>query len=270
MKHLSNFKSYEVNEGWKENVLVGLLSLFSSTVMGQKTEPKYSHTKTKSETTMKTLLKSGWSLDSTAIDTLYREILVSKPDTNIVSTRLTLDKEQFFPSGKFELTPEMKSSIESTLIEILNQNGIIFKIDLESSTDKQGLSQNLQKELKNLGYSPDNQGLSKARSESVSNFLELLGVEDSLINTKQFYEKGVGEIEESARYVTVDFYYMIVSEVVLPAEYKQEPKIKKTYYLSKEQKPTGKPIKIRDGRTKTVKLGPIKNHSKRPAVKCWE
>jgi outer membrane protein OmpA-like peptidoglycan-associated protein len=268
MKYLSSFNSYEVNEGWTENVLVGLLSLLGSQVMGQKSN--ISHTKTKSDASMKSLIKSGWSLDSTAVDTLYYQVLKSKPDTNIVSTRLTLDKDQFFSSGKYELTPEMKSSIESTLTGILNENGIIFKIEVESSTDKQGLSQNLQKELSGLGYSPDNKGLSKARCESVSNFLELLGVEDSLIISSQLFEKGESEVEQSARYVNVDFYYMMVSEEVLPAEFDSKYKVKKTYYLSKEQKPTGKVIKLKGGRTKTKKLGPIKNHIKRPAVKCAE
>lgn len=267
MKYLERFESYEVNEGWKENVLVGLLSLFGSYAIGQK--PYISKTKTKSENTMKSLIKSGWSLDSTAVDTLYNQVLKSKPDTNIVSTRLTLDRDQFFPSGKYELTPEMKSSIESTLMEILNQNGIILKIEIESSTDKQGLSQNLQNELKGLGYSPDNKGLSKARCESVSDFLEQLGVSESLVSSTQLFEKGEGEIEQGSRYVTVDFYYMVISEEVLPAEYQTDYKVKKTYYLSKEQKPTGKPVKITHGRTKTKKLGPIKNHTKRPAIKCW-
>lgn len=268
MKYIKNFDSYEINEGWKENVIVGLLSLFGSQVMGQKSY--VSHTKTKSEKSMQALVKSGWSLDSTAVDTIYNQVLKTKPDTNIVATRLTLDRDQFFASGKYELTDEMRNSIDSTLMQILNENGMIVKIEIESSTDKQGLSQNLQNELKKLGYTPDNRGLSKARCESVSDFLEQLGVNDSLITFSQLFEKGESEIEQSSRYVTVDFYYMILSEEVLPAEYEQDYKVKKTYYLSKEQKPTGRPIKISHGRTKTKKLGPIKNHSKRPAVKCMD
>ena len=64
--------------------------------------------------------------------------------------------------------------------------------------------------------------------------------------------------------------YTAESEEVLPAEYETDYKVKKTYYLSKEQKPTGKTIKISHGRTKTKKLGKIKNHTKRPAVKCMD
>jgi hypothetical protein len=219
---------------------------------------------------MQSLIKQGWSLDSTAVDTLYSQILKSKPDTEIVATRLTLDKDQYFQSGKFILSDDMKTSIDSTLMEILSNNGIIIKIEIESSTDKQGLSQNLQNDLKKLGYTPDNKGLSDARCNSVSDFLEQLGVSDSLILKNKLFEKGEGEIEQSARYVTVDFYYMIVSESVKPAEYDVTSKVKKTYYLSKEQKPTGKTIKLSRRGTKTKKLGPIKNHLKRPAVKCAE
>ena len=266
MKHIRNFNSYQVNEGWKENILAGLLSLLGSHVMGQKTH--ISHTKTKSEKAMQSLIKNGWSLDSTAVDTLYLEVLKSKPDTEIIATRLTLDKDQYFQSGKFNLSEEMRSDIDSTLMSILDNNGIIIKIEIESSTDKQGLSTNLQSELKKLGYTPDNKGLSKARCESVSDFLEQLGVNDSLIMVNTLYEKGDAEIEQSARYVHVDFYYMIVSEEVKPAEYDVKSKVKKTYYLSKEQKPTGKPIRIKGGKTNTKKLGPIKNNIKRPAVKC--
>jgi outer membrane protein OmpA-like peptidoglycan-associated protein len=266
MKHISDFNSYQVNEGWKENILVGLLSLFGAHAMGQKSN--ILHRKTKSEGSMQSLIKQGWSLDSTAVDTLYSQILKSKPDTEIVATRLTLDKDQYFQSGKFILSDDMKTSIDSTLMEILNNNGIIIKIEIESSTDKQGLSANLQSELKKLGYTPDNKGLSDARCNSVSNFLEQLGVSDSLILKNKLFEKGEGEIEQSARYVTVDFYYMIVDESVKPAEYDVKSKVKKTYYLSKDQKPSGKPIKLNKRGTKTKKLGPIKNHLKRPAVKC--
>ena len=129
MKHIRNFNSYQVNEGWKENILAGLLSLLGSHVMGQKTH--ISHTKTKSEKAMQSLIKNGWSLDSTAVDTLYLEVLKSKPDTEIIATRLTLDKDQYFQSGKFNLSEEMRSDIDSTLMSILDNNGIIIKIEIE-------------------------------------------------------------------------------------------------------------------------------------------
>ena len=57
MKHISDFNSYQVNEGWKENILVGLLSLFGAHAMGQKTN--ISQTKTKSEKSMQSLIKQG-------------------------------------------------------------------------------------------------------------------------------------------------------------------------------------------------------------------
>lgn len=273
MKHLKNYESYQVNEGWKENILVGLLSLFGTYAMGQKKSPDIIHGKAKTESSMKSMLKQGWSLDSVDVDTLYSKIIKSDPETEIIATRLMLDKDQYFPSGKFVLTQEMKSSIDSALVEILSNNGVLLKIEIESSTDKQGLSQGLQNELKGLGYSPDNKGLSKARCESVSKFVQELGVEDSLISVNQLFEKGEMEVEQSARYVAVDFYYVIVPDEVKPSDDSDDFNVKKTYYLSKEKSP-GKGIKLshKGSRTKTKKFKPNKNKINIKSVKCpsWD
>jgi outer membrane protein OmpA-like peptidoglycan-associated protein len=270
MKYISDFNSYkaqEINEGLKENILAGLLSLLGHYVSGQDVQKKIAHTKTYSETAAKSLIKQGWSLDSTSVDTLYSTLQQSKPDTQIVATRLTLDKDQFFESGKYTLTDGMKQSIDSTLEEIINSEGIIIKIEVESSTDKQGLSSRLQDELSARGFAPNNQGLSDARSGSVSDYLEQVGINDTIIQTTKLSEQGEGEVSQSARYVHVDFYYLIESEAVTPSEVDTDPKIKKTYYLSKERAP-GKPIKVGGPGKKTVTLGPIKNKLKISDVRC--
>lgn len=274
MKHLKKYESYQVNEGWKENILVGILSLFGTYAMGQKKSPDIIHGKAKTESSMKSMLKQGWSLDSVAVDTLYSKIIKSDPETEIIATRLMLDKDQYFPSGKFDLTQEMKSSIDSALVEILSNNGILLKVEIESSTDKQGLSQGLQNELKRLGYSPDNKGLSKARCESVSKSIHQLGVDDSLITVNQLFEKGKMEIEQSARYVAVDFYYVIVPDEVKSSEDSDEFKVKKTYYLSKEKSP-GSGINLshkNSSRIKTKKIGSVKNKVNIKSIKCpsWD
>lgn len=271
MKYVSDFNSYHssVNEGLKENILAGLLSLFGSYAAGQNSIKQMAYAKTQSETALKSLIKQGWSLDSTAVNKLYSQLQATKPDTQIVATRLTLDKDQFFESGKYTLSEEMKLSIDSTLSEIIESQGVLLKVEIESSTDKQGLSSRLADDLKSRGFSPNNQGLSDARSKSVSDFLSDSGVDDSLINRNKLYEQGSEEVTQSARYIHVDFYYLIQSEVVTPSEVDKDEKIKKTYYLSKERAP-GKPIKVGGRQKKTVKLGPIKNNLKISDVRCMK
>jgi outer membrane protein OmpA-like peptidoglycan-associated protein len=270
MKHLQKFENYKVDEGWKENVLVGLMSLFGSYAMGQKSDRvQVMHQKVKSESAMKSLLKQGWSLDSTQVDTLWSEVVKHKPDAEVKVTRLTLDKDQFFPSGIYTLTDEMKQSLDSVLNQIMEDGGVLAKVEIESSTDKQGLSIKLQNDLKSKGFEPNNKGLSKARSSSVSDYLLDLGINISLLNINEMSEQGELEIEQSARYVTVDFYYVVTDVEELPAEVDKTPKLKTTYYLSKINK-VGKPVKLNRGRhTKTKKLGPIKNNIKIPATRCW-
>jgi flagellar motor protein MotB len=270
MKHLQKFENYKVDESWKENVLVGLMSLFGSYAMGQKSDRvQVMHQKVKSEGAMKALLKQGWSLDSTQVDTLWSEIVKSKPDAEVKVTRLTLDKDQFFASGIYILTDEMKQSLDSVLNQIMEDGGVLAKVEIESSTDKQGLSIKLQNDLKSKGFEPNNKGLSKARSISVSDYLLELGINSTLLNINEKSEQGELEIEQSARYVTVDFYYAVTGVEELPAEVIKKPRIKTTYYLSKVNK-IGKSIKLnRGGHTKTKKLGPIKNNIKIPVTKCW-
>jgi hypothetical protein len=270
MNHIKDFKSWEVNEGWKENILAGLLSLVGSHLIGQDTQKIT--TKTKSEANVETLIKGGWSLDSTSIDTLYTRTLKANPDTQVVATRLTLSGGQFFPSGEWKLDPKMKSEIDSILGEILQSDGIILKVEIESSTDKQPLSRNLSTQLKSLGFTPDNKGLSMARNSSVGEYLTQLGVNDSLINKTELFEKGSGVVEEGARYVNIDFYYMQIYELTRPGTPEMGNVPRKTFYLSKEMKPTDKVGKIVRKNAKTKILGPVKNNPNRSQIKCmvWD
>lgn len=268
MKHLRKFESFSINEeeGWKENILVGLMSLIGVAGMGQTThkggdEPARRTVHTQSELSMKNMLKRGWTLDSVQVDTLWKQVQVSKPDTIVMVTRLSLDKDQYFASGKFELSGEVKDSIQSTLADVTNEGGIITDIRVESSTDKQGLSVNLQKELKSMGYSGDNKGLSKARNEAVTKYLVELGVNDSLIRSEQKYEMGSETIQQSARYVNVDIAYMVVSSEVTPSKSVDQPQIKKTYFLSKEKEKTHGHYKFKK---KRFKLGKIKLFKGKP------
>jgi outer membrane protein OmpA-like peptidoglycan-associated protein len=278
MKYLSSFNKFDkINEeeGWKENILVGLLSLLGVTGMGQNkstSDKRVYHAKT--EQSMKNMVRQGWSLDSTQVDTLWKEVQVKKPNTLTMVTKLRLDKDQYFASGKFVLSNDVKDSIQTTLSDISNASGIITDISVESSTDKQGLSINLQNQLKSMRYSSDNKGLSKARSEAVTNYLTELGVNDSLVTSEQKWEMGEDEIEQGSRYVTIDISYLIVDESVTPSETEDVPQVKKTYWLSSDVGSVKTPPsrKWKFGYSKTHKNGPIKNHNrghKKCVDKCY-
>ena len=262
MKHIQKFESFKVDEGWKENILTGIMLLFGSHAFSK--DKAEVHKKISSESTMKALVKQGWSLDSTQIDTLWNSIKDKSPNSEIIATRLTLDKDQYFQSGDFKLTPEMENSIDSVLANILDTGGVLTNINIESSTDKQRISLNLKIELKKLGFTPDNPGLSNARSNSVMSVLKSLGVNDSLIKVEKKSEMGDGEINQSARYVYVDFYYIVTTQE--PKAVSGNKSIKKTYYLSKEL--DNKTKSIHHNNVKVKKMGIIKSQNQRPPLKC--
>ena len=266
-KVIAKFESfeYEINEGWKENILVGLLSFIGVAGMGQnvKSNGDRETFKARTESVMRNKLKDGWTLDSIKVDTLWKEIQAKKPDTEVISYKLTLDKEQFFESGKFELSTIMKDTIMQSLDEIISSGGIITDIEITSSTDKQRLSQNLQNKLKSLGYTPDNQGLSKARANSVADYLQELGINNTLIGINNRWEQGEDEIDKSARYVSIEIIYL-QSQGKKEAEDKMDFEVKKTYYLSKERKEKIKTAdyKFKGGNKKVERKGPIKGKNR--------
>lgn len=189
----NQFERINEEEGWKTNVLVGLLSLFGVQTMAHKVKDvKHLTIHSHHENTVQDYLKQGWKLDSVQIDTLYAKIKAEKPDTIVSVARLKLDKNQYFESGKFALSQDVKDSISQTLNSI---NGVVVDIIITSSTDKQGLTVNLQNQLKSLGYTPDNVGLSKARAAGLESYLVKLGVSDSLIKVQAQFEQGSGIID---------------------------------------------------------------------------
>lgn len=271
MKYLQNFNNYNssenVNEGFKENVLAALIGLLSLKGQSQEAKSRLVQTKTQSEAAMKQLLKQGWSLDSSSVKKVFTDVIKDRPDTQVVVTRLSLDKNQYFESGDYKLASEMKADLDSTLTEIIESGGIIIKVEIESSTDKQPLSAKLKDKLEKSGFTGDNRGLSKARSKSVETELQTLGLDTSLINITTLAEIGEEEISQAARYVNVDFYYMQSSTVVMPKISDPKEKDVKTYHLSKVVQPGIKKLK-KGNQSNTKKLGPIKNFKSVSDVKC--
>jgi len=192
------------------------------------------HKKVKTQEEADKLVGKGWTLDSTQVDTLWREVTIQKPDTTVHIDEIKFDDNQYFASGKYDLNEDMADSISSAIDDIIAQGGIISGIQVESSTDKQGLSLRLQNELKGLGYSGDNTGLSKARCEQITNYLTGLGIDSSIITDNQIVEAGTGTIDASARYVIIKIVYLDKEIVSTPGIVEKVPQLKEVHYLSKE------------------------------------
>jgi outer membrane protein OmpA-like peptidoglycan-associated protein len=110
------------------------------------------------------------------------------------------DTGSLFELGGWLLKNSVKKNLESQIIEI----GPIDSIEIESSTDKTPLTQSLKKNLKSRGYSPDNSGLSKARSESIKSFLDSIGVDISKVSVKNLNDQGKdGGYDPPFRYVKI-------------------------------------------------------------------
>jgi outer membrane protein OmpA-like peptidoglycan-associated protein len=226
------------------------------------------HTKVTNQEGVDRLVNRGWTLDSTQVDTLWREVTIQKPDTTVHIDEIRFDDNQYFASGKYNLNEDMTDSISSAIDDILTQGGIISGIKVESSTDKQGLSLRLQNELKGLGYSGDNTGLSKARCGQITDYLVGLGVDSSLVTSNQVVEGGTGIVDASARYVIVKIVYLDKEIVSTPGIVEKIPELKELHYLSKEveitkhKKTRHKKHHVRHKRTKIKKCSNI--------TKCFE
>jgi outer membrane protein OmpA-like peptidoglycan-associated protein len=277
MKNIKNYKEFIDNsvneeEGWKD-IALGTALAAGSLIPGQlkagetgysntdkqSTEISYEapaekdsksidwpwskktktiHKKVKTQDEVDKLVNRGWSLDSSQVDTLWKEVTIQKPDTTVHIDEIKFDNNQYFASGKYNLNEDMGDSISSTIDDILAQGGIISGIQVESSTDKQGLSLRLQNELKSIGYSGDNTGLSKARCEQITDYLVGLGIDSSLVTSNQVVEGGTGTVDASARYVIVKIVYLDKEVVATPGIVEKVPQLKEIHYLSKEVKVT--------------------------------
>jgi outer membrane protein OmpA-like peptidoglycan-associated protein len=255
MKNIKNYKEFSVNEeeGWKDLAVGAALaagSLMPTDAISQnvtlnkkgldiswsdKAKTKHNVIKVKDEESSNKLQEKGYNLDSTTVDTIWNVVKEIVPPAELEVTEINYNDNQYFASGVYSISPEMADSITQTIANIISNSNDILKIQIESSTDRQGLSLRLQNDLKSKGYDPNNKGLAKARCESISNYLiDNEGIDPTLIDTIHQSEMGEGVQDASARYVVVKIVYMNkkysrASEVV-----KKVPQLKTTYYLSKD------------------------------------
>lgn len=149
-------------------------------------------------------IKKGYVITKTQADTIYDTIY--KENTPLLTQiEYNFNSNEMFKSGSFELSQNVKDSLNSILQGIKNTNGLIVGVKIESSTDKQRVGSVTSNKLQTAGYQRDNKGLSSARNNSIGSELLKSGIVDSSIIKKiEKVEQG-NEIDQSARYVKVSF-----------------------------------------------------------------
>lgn len=278
MKHLKTFESFneedKVDEGLKDlgtGLLFTIASLFGNPANAgnDKGDHKTQQVTLHSQSEVNRYLKSGWKLTSSQIDTVWSDIKSTAPQSEVEAIQLHMDKDQLFASGSFILSDKSKKDIDSVLNVISENSGLLLKIDIESSTDKQQLTKNLQNILIGKGLTGDNQGLSEARSNSVKEYLTGKEIDVSLVNVENKSEQGIEEIQQSVRYVNVDFYYVKYTPPAPPLS-KKLYVVKQQYEVEKEVPETKSHYKFGGSNATHKKLGPIaKIQKKISAIDCF-
>jgi outer membrane protein OmpA-like peptidoglycan-associated protein len=175
----------------------------------------YTEKTTSSEREVTTLVKAGWHLTAVESDTLVKTIIKEAPGTLVDTIYSNLDEDAMFASGRFNLSESDMSNIKNVLTSIEDSGSVLLNVVIVSSTDKQGLTQNLQNILSSLSYTPNNEGLSKARNDGVLNTLTSLGIDNSIINQEILFERGGPTIDQNSRYVKIGF--VVVKYKKMPA-----------------------------------------------------
>lgn len=223
------------------------------------------------------LVSQGWTLDSTEVDTLWREIVVQKPDTLVTRHDLKFDVEgDMFLTGKFTLRQSVVDGINDAVDQIQAEGGVVTDFQIESSTDKEPIKMEYE------GMT-GNEALAHRRADAVEDELIRIGVDDSLISivTKpdqgpDIYTKDMTKDERAAarvetagsRYVTIGIVYITKEVSYTPEIIEKIPKLKTIYYLSKPSERVNPPHRkshFKNRKTYT----PIK-HTRREngATKC--
>lgn len=271
MRHLHSFENFNqeerIEEGFKDWLLGSLMLLGSTTGYGQdlpKTgrydiDKKHSMSIIKKDYSEKDslqmasderrLLRQGWTKLATDIDTLWNETLIKIPDTTVQTLSLKIDNQALFASGRFNLSPEVKSELDSAFQQLLEQSGVLTGIEIVSSTDRTPVGSNLAATLVSMNLTPDNAGLSRARSNSIKSYLvsgvnvdgEVSAINDTLITENNLVEQG-GLNDPTARYVYVNITYLVKQEIAgEKGGITQTPTTKSTVYWKKEfEKPKKK------------------------------
>lgn len=283
----------DLSEGWKETAIAVLVSLLvGGTVDAQKikdlgtvktgqgkevtTTKEYTFNldkmpKEKADRIIDGVLEMGWKRTSSEMDTVWKEVRTKAPETQVATISVRFDENVFYKSGEYKLNDSIKADLNTALQSVVDDNGVLTSVRIISSTDKQGLSKGLQERLKADGFSPDNQGLSKARSFMVKEYLvDQKEIGDTLVVEENLFEQGKEEIDQSSRFVIVYFTYLVENA---PAESRveKEPTVRYVVRVEKTYKPKIVKLKFK-GKYKKTDNGQIEKFPKREAVPCaiWD
>lgn len=191
--------------------------------------------KTKYLGTAKSKIDNGYVLKTIDVtnDTLVKQL----PKGTTIDTTISVDLSgNLFSQGTFDLNPETASHLNDILETISMNGGSINSITIESSTDKQRISPELEQELVKKIKMGGNKGLSTLRYFRVKQHLMSLGVDKSLIKKDIKWEQGKGELgaetpqDPSARYVRVviDATYDVAP---MPQDSTVEDVVEKVFYV---------------------------------------
>lgn len=162
------------------------------------------------------------------------------------------DIVNMFPSGGYEINKNALTDIEGKIgsfVDTLKMvNASLTKLNLESSTDAQGLSPDLQKKLKADGYTSDNEGLANARADALKNVIMKVFKEKGFVVPnnldvnlkikpeqgglkKQVYSEKEKQQQQWARNVKGDAEAIVIVKSKIPVQ----PEGKKEYSIVKKQ-----------------------------------
>lgn len=156
-------------------------------------------------------LKSGYALTNISQDTIRTIAHDTIQGESVIDTlKLPYNVGDFFGAGKYILSQEGKSSIKDILDSLKAQGYLVLGVNIESSTDKQRVSDDLNKTITGLGYKEGNEGLSAIRNDQIKKVLLDLGIDSTLIKQNILFNEGRGKMnavnpqDASARYVLLE------------------------------------------------------------------
>ena len=202
---------------------------------------------TKDAKTAKQKIKQGYAIERVEItkDTLISEL----PVETTIDTTMNVDlSDNFFDVGEYKMNVKSVNAYDLRYIVSMveESDGKIVSITIDSSTDKQRLSDELEVDVIKAINISGNKGLSTLRNNEVRDYLvNDLSVDKSVIKQNILYNKGKGEDnaatpqDPSARYVIVN---IVVSYDVagLPSDSTVGKVTEKVYFiLVKKAEKTG-------------------------------
>jgi DNA-binding transcriptional regulator YhcF (GntR family) len=135
--------------------------------------------------------------DTLSIRKFEKNEIVNKKWENI---DLNIDLSGSYVSGGYEIDKELlRRNIEDTLANFEGRLLDYQVIKVYTSTDGQGLSNRLKKDLQSQGYDPNNQGLSQKRNDVIKEaIVDILDYKDTIIQDPRYTDDG--EIDPNKRY----------------------------------------------------------------------